>query len=597
VARLERAEGEKFKIPMRWVLAGAALLAIALVGYGIWSRSVRNPGWDLTDEPPLYGVASVDEILAADYMDLKQRAEWGNAQAQYAMGVRWAYGEKYVRRGDLEGMANADIEAQSKEYFSLSARQGYPPALTVLAVEDAYPVLARRGSTEEPRRLRDAAAKDYPPAWYLRGLWAVRTADRLEDSAQASVLRHEGLLGIERAAQAGHAPAEHWTAIAHWCGLHGFDRDEGAAVEWMTRAATHGSPEAQEQVVELYLKRTSEPSPVEAQAWSLATGAGDTGARFGLTEIQARHAELRSAELRDTLLPPVGPLPTPGRVPWPRLDDLDCPGAPRGSETTPPRTEERTAYEQSSGDPSLVERKRVARDTVCDQRCVTAWIGPDGGEVSLPDGTALVYAPGEVSQLVEVTLQPLSPMRWEAPGHATPVGTAVWVHQLTDETPRASIRVPAPPDRQRLRARDFVMVQGEMVPTGGMSEDGTLWDGVKFEGQAAHAATLRDGQVSFHHRELPDRVHQVFLAADPDRVFESMGLESGYVTLNCKPWCRVRLDGEYVRNSPIKNYAVAPGPHHVELECGRCSTPQTIEHSFTVEAGETYTSVRNEFEP
>ena len=594
VALLRRDEDERPRIPARWLAAVAAVLAAAAGGWLVWSWVFKHPGWELNDEPPRYGVPGIEEILAADYLELKQRAGWGDAQAQYAMGVRWAYGEDHVHARDVEGMARADIEAQSREYFVAAAMQGYPPAQTVMAVEDGYPGLSRRDPIEEPRRMRDAAGKDYPPAWYVSGLWAVHASPRQEDPADQSLMRHDGLLAIERAALAGYAPAEHWTAIAHWCGLHGFDRDEEAAATWMARAATDGSPLARRQVVELYAERVAEPSPVEARAWALL-GGDDAGATsVELTDIQVRHAELRAGELRDQARAEVDPIPTPGHVPWPRIEDLDCGAARRPAPPAPTAgTSIRTTGELASR--STVEQRRIARDTTCDETCVTAWIGPDGGEVALTDGTTVVYAPGEVSQLMEVTLEPVSPIPWGNPGEASPLGTAVRVHQLTDENPRGSLRVPAPGDLRHPRARDFVMVHGALVPTGGMTDDGKLWDGVRFEGTARRAYQLTDGLVVFSAVKLPSRAIQAFHSSDPTRVIAVNGEESGYITVNCKPWCRVDLDGKYIRNSPIKQYAVAPGPHRLELACGTCRSAPIIVQSFNVEAGETYTSVRNHF--
>ena len=592
LAQLDRDDDERPRIPARWLLAGVAVVAACVGAWLVWSWKVKNPGWDLTDEPPRFGVPSTDETLAADYLDLKQRAGWGDAEAQYAMGVRWAHGEDHVHKVDAEGMANADIEAQSREYFVAAARQGYPPAQTVLAVEDGFPMLAHGGPIEEPRRMRDAAAKDYPPAWYVRGLWAIHASDRLEDSAEASVLRHEGLLAVERSARARYAPAEHWTAIAHWCGLHGFDEDQEATATWMTRAAIDGSPQARPQVAELHAWRLAEPSPVEAHAWASVLAEDGAGRGVGpLTEVQSGMADLRAEGRRRQLRGGVGPLPPPRDIPWPRLEDLDCGRARRQA---PP-----SAAVEPTGTPSLVtaEQRRVARDATCGEACVTAWIGPDGGEVALPDGTNLVYAPGAVSGLVEVTLEPVAPVPWDPPAPATRVGAAFRVHAIADDPPEASLRVPVPPGVDHPRAGDFLRVHGEVAGAGGASADGTLGGAGEFKGLGHPATGVASGTVRFPPAIFPSRPVQVFhTPAVPTPVGAAAGEASAYLTINCKPWCTVWLDGRLVRNSPIKHHAIPAGEHHLALRCGPCRSAQILIREFHVAAGETYTSVRNEFE-
>lgn len=74
------------------------------------------------------------------------------------------------------------------------------------------------------------------------------------------------------------------------------------------------------------------------------------------------------------------------------------------------------------------------------------------------------------------------------------------------------------------------------------------------------------------------------------------GDDAAYLTLNSKPWSHAFLDGKYLRVTPVKDRAIPPGEHAVELRCGGCDEDQTKAFEFTVSAGETYTSVRNAFE-
>jgi PEGA domain len=75
------------------------------------------------------------------------------------------------------------------------------------------------------------------------------------------------------------------------------------------------------------------------------------------------------------------------------------------------------------------------------------------------------------------------------------------------------------------------------------------------------------------------------------------GEDAAYMTLNSKPWSHIILDDGTLGNTPKKRLAITPGSHTVELLCGPCAEPQSRTLTFTVNTGETYTSVRNEFTP
>ena len=57
------------------------------------------------------------------------------------------------------------------------------------------------------------------------------------------------------------------------------------------------------------------------------------------------------------------------------------------------------------------------------------------------------------------------------------------------------------------------------------------------------------------------------------------------------------LDGNLLGNTPKKRVEIPSGSHTVLLKCGPCAEPQEKTLTFSVKAGETYTSVRNEFQP
>jgi hypothetical protein len=73
------------------------------------------------------------------------------------------------------------------------------------------------------------------------------------------------------------------------------------------------------------------------------------------------------------------------------------------------------------------------------------------------------------------------------------------------------------------------------------------------------------------------------------------GEDAAFLTLNSKPWSTVFLDGEMLRNTPIKDWKIAPGSHTLVLRCGNCNPPQEKTEKFTVDPGATHISVRNEF--
>ncbi len=73
------------------------------------------------------------------------------------------------------------------------------------------------------------------------------------------------------------------------------------------------------------------------------------------------------------------------------------------------------------------------------------------------------------------------------------------------------------------------------------------------------------------------------------------GEDAAYLTLNARPWATIYLDGEMVRNTPLVDWAIAPGSHTLLLRCGNCVPPQEKTQEFSVEPGETHVSVRNEF--
>jgi serine/threonine protein kinase len=79
-------------------------------------------------------------------------------------------------------------------------------------------------------------------------------------------------------------------------------------------------------------------------------------------------------------------------------------------------------------------------------------------------------------------------------------------------------------------------------------------------------------------------------------LLESSG-EPAFLSVNTRPWATVYLDGEYIGNTPMKEFEITPGSHTVRLECGSCITPQKRVHTFDVASGELYTQVYEEFAP
>ena len=73
--------------------------------------------------------------------------------------------------------------------------------------------------------------------------------------------------------------------------------------------------------------------------------------------------------------------------------------------------------------------------------------------------------------------------------------------------------------------------------------------------------------------------------------------EPAFMTINAKPWATIYLDGVLVGNTPKKKHEITSGSHTVLLKCGPCAVPQEQTLSFTVQPGDTYVNVRNEFNP
>jgi len=92
-----------------------------------------------------------------------------------------------------------------------------------------------------------------------------------------------------------------------------------------------------------------------------------------------------------------------------------------------------------------------------------------------------------------------------------------------------------------------------------------------------------------------DEVEGAGGAAEPAQPYRES--DQAYLTLNAKPWSRIYLDGKLVGHTPKNRFAIVPGEHEVLLQCGPCGEEQEKTLRFTVAAGETYTSVKNVFEP
>ena len=73
--------------------------------------------------------------------------------------------------------------------------------------------------------------------------------------------------------------------------------------------------------------------------------------------------------------------------------------------------------------------------------------------------------------------------------------------------------------------------------------------------------------------------------------------DPAFMTINAKPWATIYLDGKLVGNTPKKKHEITPGAHTVILKCGPCAEPQEQTLTFTVNPGDTYVNVRNEFTP
>lgn len=205
----------------------------------------------------------------ADLNKLKARAEGGEAQAQFEMGLVFERG--------LLGQPK-DL-AQAFQWYAAAAPQGHVSAQNNLAT------LYTRGKGVE---------KNYPEAvkWYRVAAMSGN------DGAQNNLgWMYQNGLGVPKdyqqaltwylkAAESGNSSAQNNLGVLHYQGW-GVPSNYNAAAKWYLKAAEQGNPSAQASLGSCYLRGHGAPKdPIQAYKWcSIAAAGGDPSGRTLMENI------------------------------------------------------------------------------------------------------------------------------------------------------------------------------------------------------------------------------------------------------------------------------------------------------------------------
>ncbi len=202
---------------------------------------------------PVSGVAQAEEInwdqledaARKSFIELKRKAEKGNASAQHLMGL--------VHFGLTPGYGIRFSITESARWFALAAEQGYPDTLYL------YGRLYAEGQWGNGEELPDVA------------LWVLGT-DRTDDFEMQLLIENfyeedewdkgqspsKALALFERAAKRGQVKAQLYLGAMYYAGV-GTPQDYGQAIKWFTRAAKGNDRVAQFALGYIYQKGESTP--------------------------------------------------------------------------------------------------------------------------------------------------------------------------------------------------------------------------------------------------------------------------------------------------------------------------------------------------
>ncbi len=180
---------------------------------------------------------------------VRQAAEGGDAQAQYALGVRYAAGAGVPQ----------DFEEASAWYHA-AALQGVARAQFHLGVMYAFGIGVDRDDEEAYRWVRRAAEQGDAEAQYNVGMFFATGTGVPESDRRA-------LVWYQRAADQHFPPAEFSLGVMHRVGR-GVMQSESQAAIWFAESAEHGHADAQQTLASMYAFGQGVPRDyVEAYKW------------------------------------------------------------------------------------------------------------------------------------------------------------------------------------------------------------------------------------------------------------------------------------------------------------------------------------------
>jgi TPR repeat protein len=214
--------------------------------------------------------ASTDELI--------KKAESGDAQAQYTLGVRHLNGE---------GVPKNDAEAV--RWFRKAAEQGYPQAQNKLGNSYNSGGGVAKDDVEAVRWWQKAADQGYPNAQSNLGKAYLFGKAVAKDETEAA-------RWFRKAAEQGFAPAQGYLGYIYANGL-GVQKDEVEAVRWYRKAAEQGFAEAQASLGDAYANGLGvQKDEVEAIRWyQKAAEQGLAGAQLNMGVQSYKNARYEEA--------------------------------------------------------------------------------------------------------------------------------------------------------------------------------------------------------------------------------------------------------------------------------------------------------------
>jgi hypothetical protein len=265
----------------------------ARILYELESRGVVGPS---KGAEPRDILVDLDNYKIEKISDsLFQRAQKGDLESQYLLGIAYLNGEgvsqngaeafKWVRTAAEHGHAKAQFDmgelyrargnnhAEAVKWYRMAAKQGNTDAQFALGLIYGFGQGVPKDCVEAVKWYRMAAEQGHLTAQnnlgvaYDHGLgvekdnaealkWYRKSADNGDADAQfnlgLSYLRGEGVSEdqteagkwFRMAAEQGHANAQFLVGFAHWQG-DGVPKDNAEAVKWFRKAAEQGNPKAQ----------------------------------------------------------------------------------------------------------------------------------------------------------------------------------------------------------------------------------------------------------------------------------------------------------------------------------------------------------------